>query len=163
MATPLDPQRRRAGGPGCHRERAPHKGNEHRRETGSPAADARRWAETCFAAGAPFSKEQIETLIREASEAARDDYGEDSARAWAGGYQFPAEYVQSQVSEVPDVGLQVRRRLLQLSHDRLSKQRVERLHADNPERVPMFELVDGMKVHRPEGFTPNGATTRGPR
>ena len=127
------------------------------RETGSSAADARRWAETCFAAGAPSSKEQIETLIQEASEAARDDYGEDSARAWAGGYQFPAEYVQSDVSflrsQMLDFKSMVRRRLLQLSHDRLSKERVGRLRADNPERVLMFELVDGMKVHRPEGFS----------
>ena len=95
-----------------------------------------------------------------------DDYGEESARAWAGGYQFPAEYVQSDVSflrsQMLDFKSMVRRRLLQLSHDRLSKERVGRLRADNPERVLMFELVDGMKVHRPEGFTPNGAHPRTP-
>ena len=56
----------------------------------------------------------------------------------------------------------VRRRLLQLSGDRLSTERVEKLRADNPERTLMMELVGGMKVHRPEGFTPNGSHPRTP-
>jgi hypothetical protein len=54
----------------------------------------------------------------------------------------------------------VRRRLKQLGPDRLSDERVERLSSDNPERMLLFELTGGMKVHRPEGFTPNGSLPR---
>ena len=126
----------------------------------------RRWVETCFSAENPASEEQITSLIQEASEAARDDYGVDSAKAWAGGYEFPEEYVKSDVkflqSQMLDFTSMVRRRLRQLSNDRLSVDRVEGLRADNPERGLMMELVGGMKVHRPEGFTPNGASPRTP-
>ena len=49
-------------------------------------ADIKRWAATCFfAEGQTSSKEQIQGLcIQEASEAARDDYGVESAKIWAG-------------------------------------------------------------------------------
>ena len=128
--------------------------------------DVRRWVETCFSAENPASEEQITHLIQEASEAARDDYGVDSAKAWAGGYEFPEEYVRSDVkflqSQMLDFTSMVRRRLRQLSPDRLSVERVEGLRADNPERGLMMELVGGMKVHRPEGFIPNGAHPRTP-
>ena len=104
--------------------------------------------------------------MKEASEAARDDYGVESAKSWAGGYQFPEAYVASDASflksQMLDFTSMVRRRLLQLSGDRLSTERVEKLRADNPERTLMMELVGGMKVHRPEGFTPNGSHPRTP-
>jgi hypothetical protein len=100
--------------------------------------------------------------MKEASEAARDDYGVESAKTWAGGYQFPEAYVASDASflksQMLDFTSMVRRRLLQLSGDRLSTERVEKLRADNPERALMMELVGGMKVHRPEGFTPQRVT-----
>jgi hypothetical protein len=104
--------------------------------------------------------------MEEASEAARDDYGVESAKTWAAGYQFPKEYVASDVnflkSQMLDFTSMVRRRLTQLSGDRLSTERVEKLRPDNPERVLMMELVGGMKVHRPEGFAPNGSHPRTP-
>jgi hypothetical protein len=103
-------------------------------------------------------------LILKAAEAARDDYGVKTANTWAGGYKFPDQYVTSDVkffrSQMLDSRAMVRRRQLQLSHDRLSRERVEGLRADNPERSLMFGLVGGIKVHRPEGFTPNGALSR---
>ena len=90
----------------------------------------------------------------------------DSAKEWAGGYQFPEAYVKSDVkfleSQMLDFTSMVRRRLKQLSGDRLSAERVGKLRPDNPEGVLMLELVGGMKVHRPQGFTPNGLHTRTP-
>lgn len=128
--------------------------------------DIRRWAKTCFAEGEQSSEKQIHSLILQAAEAARDDHGITSANTWAGGYEFPEEYFKSDVkflrSQILDFRAMVRRRLLQLSHDRLSNERVEKLRLDNPERALMFELVGGMKVHRPEGFTPNGTLPRTP-
>jgi hypothetical protein len=90
----------------------------------------------------------------------------DSAKEWAGGYQFPEAYVKSDIkfleSQMLDFTSMVRRRLKQLSGDRLSAERVGKLRPDNPEGVLMLELVGGMKVHRPQGFTPNGLHTRTP-
>ena len=129
-------------------------------------ADIQRWAATCFVEGQTSSEEQIQCLMQEASEAARDDYGVESAKTWAGGYQFPEEYIRSDISflksQMLDFTSMVRRRLTQLSHDRLSNERVDKLREDNPERTLMFELVGGMKVHRPEGFVPNGSHPRTP-
>jgi hypothetical protein len=77
--------------------------------------------------------------MKEASEAARDDYGVEPAKTWAAGYQFEEEYVASDVnflkSQMLDFTSMVRRRLIQLSGDRLSTERVEKLRPDNPERV----------------------------
>jgi hypothetical protein len=88
----------------------------------------------------------------------------DSAKTWAGGYQFPEAYVKSDIkfleSQMLDFTSMVRRRLKQLSGDRLCAERVGKLRPDNPERVIVLELVGGMKVHRPKGFTPNGLHTR---
>ena len=82
------------------------------------------------------------------------------------GYQFPEEYTRSDVSflksQMLDFTSIVRRRLTQLSHNQLSTERVDKLRADNSERTLMFELVGGMKVHRPEGFVPNGSHPRTP-
>jgi hypothetical protein len=128
------------------------------------AEDIRRWAETCFSDRAPATKSEIESLIYEASEAARDDYGVGSANEWAGGYRIPDEFVRSDEkflqSQMLDFTSMVRRRLRQLAPDRLSKERVEGLRSDNPERTLLFELVGGMKVHRPAGFVPNGSLPR---
>lgn len=136
------------------------KGKRGTRSAGSVADDIRRWAVTCFAEGEGASDDQIRDLMHEASEAARDDYGVDSANRWAAGYEFPEEYVTSDVSflrsQMLDFTSMVRRRLHQLSHDRLSTERVEKLRPDNPERRLLFELVGGMKVYRPVGFAPNG-------
>ena len=56
----------------------------------------------------------------------------------------------------------VRRRFKQLFGDRLSADRVARLRSDNPERVLMLDLVNGMRVHLPVGFVPDGKQPRTP-
>jgi uncharacterized protein YeeX (DUF496 family) len=92
--------------------------------------------------------EDILGLMKEASEATRDDYGVKSAKIWVGGYQFQEEYVASDVnflkSQMLDFTSMVRRRLRLLSGDRLSTERVEKLRADNLERILMMELVGGI-------------------
>jgi hypothetical protein len=55
----------------------------------------------------------------------------------------------------------VRRRQRQLAHDRLSLERVSRLHPDKPEVNLMIDLAGGMRVHLPN-FTPNGSLPRTP-
>ena len=44
------------------------------------ASDIRRWVETCFSTQDLATEDEIQDLIHEASEAARDDYGADCQR-----------------------------------------------------------------------------------
>jgi hypothetical protein len=110
------------------------------------ASDIRRWAETCYSERDLSTETDIQDLIHEASEAARDDYGVDSANEWAEGYRFPEEYVTSDIkfpqSQMLDFTSMVRRRLKQLAPDRLSNERVEGLRLDY---VPELHLC---KAHR---------------
>ena len=97
----------------------------------------------------------LRDLIHEAADAARNDFDASSALTWAQGYEFPQEYVVSDVACLRaaqlDFEAMVRRRLKVLSHDRLSPDRVARLRADNPERELMMDLAGGMRVHLPQG------------
>ena len=105
--------------------------------------------------------------MEEAAEAARDDYGVASALEWADGYTFPPEYMESDVrclrAAQLDFKTMVGRRLKQLAPGRLNAERVSRLRDDNPEKALMSDLVKGMKVHLPDGFTPNGMMERSKR
>ena len=65
----------------------------------------------------------------------------DSACLWAAQLDFVA---------------MVSRRLKTLSPGRLNAQRVSGLREDNPERMRMTDLADGMRVHQPTNFSPNG-------
>ena len=125
-----------------------------------------KWAAACFPQGSQSSEEDLQELVQEAADAARDDYDAKSAVVWAEGYEFPARYLQSDVACLKaaqlDFETMVRRRLKILSPDRLSKERVEKLRPDNPERRLMFDLVVGMKVFRPTGFVANGSLPRTP-
>lgn len=55
-----------------------------------------------------------------------------------------------------DFPTMVRRRLRQLTPKRLNFNRVAQLRPDNPERSMMEDLVEGMRVHLPDGLKPNG-------
>ena len=56
-----------------------------------------------------------------------------------------------------DFKAMVRRRLKILAPGRLNAERVAGLRPDNPELRLMYDLAEGMKVHLPDGFTPNGS------
>jgi hypothetical protein len=47
------------------------------------------WAKNCFAGGLKARPGDLSTLIQEASDAARNDFDEESAIAWAADYTFP--------------------------------------------------------------------------
>lgn len=103
---------------------------------------------------------RLEELVVEAIMSADGNYGEGEAIKWANGYEFPQELVDSdlrlfQASQL-DFTQMVRRRLKQLGGERLSKERVERLRQDNPERYRLFDIANGMRVPLPPGFTSNG-------
>ena len=62
-----------------------------------------------------------------------------------------------------DFKAMVRRRLKILAPGRLNAERVAGLRPDNPELRLMYDLAEGMKVHLPDGFTPNGSVPRSAR
>jgi hypothetical protein len=126
-----------------------------------------RWAEACFPVESKTTEAEVRKVLEEAAEAAREDHDAASAIAWAEGYEFPPEYLASDIrclraAQLDFPGM-VRRRLKQLAPNRLSAERVARLRPDNPERLLMYDLVGGMKVHLPDGFKPNRDMTRTPR
>jgi hypothetical protein len=126
-----------------------------------------RWAEACFPTGSQTTEGELRELLREAAEAAKQDYDAGSAVEWAEGYTFPPEYVESDVRCLQaaqlDFPVMVRRRLTTLAAGRMNAERVARLRPDNPELELLKDLVVGMKVHLPEDFTPNGMMPRSPR
>ena len=120
-----------------------------------------KWVSACFPEGSESTLRELEEVIREASDAARNDHDEASANEWAEGYEFPQQYVDSDVACLRSK--MVARRLKKIAADRLSKERVERtLREDNPERDHMLDLAVGMTVHKPAGFEPNGKQPRPP-
>lgn len=125
-----------------------------------------RWTDLCFPAAKRHSEAGMSELIKEAEDEARDDNDESSAVAWAEGYEFPDQYVDSDVkllrASALDFEVMVRRRQSQLAHDRLSVERVSRLRPDNPEINLMIDLAGGMRVHLPDDFKPNGDSPRTP-
>jgi hypothetical protein len=124
------------------------------------------WVAACFPQACPSSEKDLRDLVREAAEAARDDYDANSAVAWGDGYAFPQSFLTDDAACLAKAGgdfeVMVRDRLELLSPDRLSASRVERLRDDNPERRLMFDLVIGMKAFVPEGFVANGSLPRTP-
>ena len=125
------------------------------------------WAEACFPVESRTTESEVRNLLEEAAEAAREDYDAASAVAWADGYEFPPEYLDSDIrclrAAQLDFPRMVRRRLQILSPNRLNAERVSRLRPDNPERVLMEDLVGGMRVHLPVGFIPNGRLEQSPK
>ena len=57
-----------------------------------------------------------------------------------------------------DFTVMVKRRQTSMSEWRLNPARAGRLRDDNPAKALMIELCDGMKVHLPANFVPNGIT-----
>ena len=56
----------------------------------------------------------------------------------------------------------IRRRHLLISPDRLNLQRISQLSPSNPEISLLRDLANGMRVHLPANFTPNGTITPSP-
>ncbi len=118
------------------------------------------WANEVFAGEEKATLEDVASLIQEGADAARNDFNEDSAVAWANGYSFPPHYIASdsaclRAAQLDFVSM-VRRRLKTLAPSRLNHDRVRGLRPDNPEIPLLNELVGGMWVPLPAGFTPNG-------
>ena len=118
------------------------------------------WANSVFAGAETATSEDVSLLLQEAADASRNEFDEVSAITWAGGYEFPSQFIESDGARLRahqlDFVSMVRRRLMILSPDRLNHDRVKMLRKDNPEIRLMTELVSGMWVPLPTDFKPNG-------
>ena len=124
------------------------------------------WANAVFTGSEEASRTDVASLLEEAAASARNDFDEESALTWAKGYKFPTHYIESdraclRAAQLDFVSM-IRRRLKTLSPNRLNHQRVGQLRRDNPEIRLLSELVTGMHVPLPPGFTPNGQDTPTP-
>lgn len=140
-------------------------GNENPKIEGEDS-DSMTWALSIFSTSNVTTNEQLSSLLQEASENSRSTYDEESARTWANGYEFPKEFVDSDVKCLRAAQLcfvtMVRRRLKLLSTERLNLERITTLRIDNPERDLLMDLTIGMRVHLPAGFAPNGSLPPSP-
>lgn len=131
---------------------------------GNLAPTIGRWAEACFPSESQTTESELRELLHEAAESAKDNYGPEDAVAWAKGYTFPEEFVRNDLQCLEeaqgDFQMMVRKRQADLAPGRLNSDRVSRLRPDNPEIALLNDLVVGMKVHLPEGFTANGKMPR---
>ena len=94
------------------------------------------------------------------------NYGIEAAVQWGNGYTFPPSMLRESVRLLKLSGYNlpsmVTTRLQQLSHCRLSTDRVNSLSANNPERLPLLDLSKGMRVSIPDSFKPNGESVLTP-
>lgn len=125
--------------------------------------DILRPANSYFAPGELLPRAPLESLITEAIWASDDNYGIAAAIAWANNYTFLHEVLQSNINcfcaACLNFQTMARQRFEDLSYDRLSDERIAGVRADNPERLLLSDLVEGMWVPLPPNFSPNGKDT----
>jgi hypothetical protein len=108
-------------------------------ESRTIAPDLIAWANTVFGGEDTATAEGVTALLQEASDAARNDFDESSARAWAKDYTFPPEYLENDRRSLEehdgDFLAMARHRLKTIAPNRLNKGRVTQLRSNNPERT----------------------------
>ena len=76
------------------------------------------------------------------------------------GFEWNTEALAADMTSFEEAGRDIPtmawNRQQRLRKDRLNTERVDTLREDNPKRELLLQLCEGMVVHRPEGFTPNG-------
>ena len=113
-----------------------------------------------------MDNESVQELIQEAQQSATNEMDASHALKWAAGYSFPLAMINSDYQCLRaaqlDFTTMVKRRLFQLSADRLNSARVAQLRSDNPVKHLMYDLAEGMRVFLPSNFVPNGLTDISP-
>lgn len=72
--------------------------NAHDPDTDPASSHPVTWANDIFAGAETATNADVQSLMQEAADAARNDFDEDSAVAWAKGYKFPAHYMDSDLA-----------------------------------------------------------------
>ena len=96
------------------------------------------WGINLFATDHDIDDQKMRDLLKEAADHTTSIHDEASAREWADNYQFPEEYVRSDVACLRaaqrDFVSMIRRRLKILEPQRLNASRIGLLRSDNSER-----------------------------
>ena len=123
---------------------------------------------TCNKYYQPANKPTVDSIRKtliEAYIATDENYGIEAAVEWANGFEIPSSAVASDMKKFLEAGLDfkvmVQQQIAVNAASRLSKDRVDRLHPNNPERNKLHDLSDGMIIPHCPSFVPNalGETT----
>ncbi len=103
--------------------------------------------------------------VEESIRTADREYGEEEAREWGEGFEWPQDIGRRDETLARDCGYNLaemaRRQHAKGGADRLSRERVNaHVPLDDPDRARMESLVEGMQVLTEEGFQPNGEPPR---
>ena len=113
------------------------------------------------------SIESVREIVAEAYRTTDAVYTLDDALQYAAGFKVPQEVLDSDYRLFQAHGRNfeqmVQRRLRSLLPNRLNRDRIiANISADNPDMAKLCDLVDGMTVHLPPDFRPNGVGPRPP-
>ena len=109
--------------------------------------------------------DSVREILTDAYISTDENYGIEEAIEWAKGFEIPHSAVASDMRKFRAAGLNfetmVRRQISTNATNRLSKERVDILLPNNPERSKLFDLANGMVVPHCPSFVPNalGKTT----
>ena len=109
------------------------------------------WGINLFATDHDIDDQKMRDLLKEAADHTTSIHDEASAREWADNYQFPEEYVRSDVACLRaaqrDFVSMIRRRLKILEPQRLNASRIGLLRSDNPERELLLDQHQMLESH----------------
>ena len=113
----------------------------------------------------PNKREAMLKVLKDAIEHCNLEFGKREAQGWAAGFEWDPQALAADMASFEEAGGDLPAMALMrqetMRPDRLNKERVNSLREDNPERGLLLQLCEGMKVHKPEGFIPNGQTSAG--
>jgi hypothetical protein len=113
------------------------------------------------------SIESVREIVAEAYRTTDAVYTLDDALQYAAGFKVPQDILDRDYRLFQAHGRNfeqmVQRRLRSLLPDRLNRDRIAaHISIENPDRAKLCDLVEGMTVHLPPGFRPNGVGPRPP-
>ena len=109
--------------------------------------------------------DSVRKVLTDAYESTDENCGVEEAIEWAHDFEIPASTVASDMKNFRAAGLDfkvmVKRQLSLNATNRLSKERVDKLLPNDPEREKLFDLSNGMVIPHCPSFVPNslGETT----
>lgn len=109
--------------------------------------------------------DSVRQILTDAYKSTDENYGAKEAIEWANGFEIPSSTVTSDMNKFRAAGLDfkvmVKRQISLNAENRLSKERIDKLLPDNPEKDKLYDLSNGMVIPQCPSFVPNalGETT----
>jgi hypothetical protein len=109
--------------------------------------------------------DNVRQILTDAYKSTDENYGAEEAIEWANGFEIPSSTVTSDMNKFRAAGLDfkvmVKRQISLNAANRLSKERIDKLLPNNPEKDKLYDLSNGMVIPQCPSFVPNalGETT----